>query len=446
MKIFVVEDDLWYGELISYHLGLNPDFEIRRFENGKECLNHIQEKPDIITLDYSLPDTTGSALLRKLKEFLPETPVIILSGQHDVNTAIGLLKEGAYDYIVKDDDARERLWNTILKIQENHSLKKEINSLKDELNSRYAVSKAIIGNSASIKKIFTEINSASRTKINVMIKGESGTGKELVAKAIHYNSEQAKKPFVAVNVAAIPNDLIESELFGYEKGAFTGANIRKKGKLEEAADGTLFLDEIAEMDLNMQVKLLRVLQERELSRLGGNEIIPLKFRLIVASHKDLESEINNGSFRQDLFYRLLGLSVEIPPLRERGDDILLLSKFFADGFCKENKLNKVLMPQETTDKLLSYTYPGNVRELKSIIELGVVLSENGTIKPDDIRFSNHRLPKTELLTGKDKTLKEYTFEIIKSYLNKYDQNVVLVAEKLGIGKSTIYQMLKKEME
>jgi len=444
MKIFVVEDDPWYSELLVYHLSLNPDYQIQSYGTGKDLLDHMHEKPDVITLDYTLPDTNGAQMLKKIQSINPEVPVIMLSGQNDVGTAVNLLKEGAYDYIVKDDDARDRLWNTLIKIRLNYDLKNEINTLKDELHHKYKVEKSIIGKSPAIQTVIKDIHNACRTKINVIINGESGTGKEVVAKAIHYNSPQSKKPFIAVNVAAIPEDLIESELFGYEKGAFTGATTRKKGKLEEANDGTLFLDEIAEMGLSMQVKLLRVLQERELTRLGGNEIIPLNFRLITATHKSFEQEIDKGNFREDLYYRLMGMSIEIPPLRKRGDDVLLLAKHFADLFASENNLPKSVLLPETCDKLTAYHYPGNVRELRSVMELAVVLADNGPIKPEHIRFSPHKSPKSEELFEEGKTLKEYTMEIVENYLLRYNNNVILVANKLGIGKSTLYSMLKEK--
>ena len=443
MKIFIVEDDPWYGELIAYQLGLNPEYEIERFETGKSCLANLYKNPEVITLDHSLPDLSGTEVLKQIKENLPDTHVIIISGQSDVNIAVNLLKEGAYDYIVKDDDSRERLWNTILKVKENNSLRKEIIFLKEELTRHYDLSKSIIGNSSSIKKVFGVIDKAIRTNITIVIKGETGTGKEVVAKAIHYNSELASKPFVAVNVAAIPNELIESELFGHEKGSFTGANTRKIGKFEEAGSGTLFLDEIAEMDLNMQVKLLRVLQERELTRVGGNDVVKLKFRLIVASHKDLANEVKEGRFREDLFFRLMGLNIDLPPLRNRGDDILLLVKHFAFEFCKSNKMKPVIFSADALDKLMSYNYPGNVRELKAITELAIVLAEGPEVRSDDIRFNNQLMVKSDDFIGENKTLKELNNEIIKLYLLRNDNNVVLVAKKLGIGKSTIYKLIQE---
>ena len=251
-RIFIVEVDPWYGEILEYHLSLNPDHEIYRYTTGKDCMANLSKKPALISIDYSLPDTNGMELLKKIKQFNPDIPVVIISGQEDVATAVDLLKKGASDYFIKDDNTKELLWNAVGRIKERKLLVKEVEDLKEELGQKYDFEKAIKGNSPPLLKIFTLLEKASRTNINVSITGETGTGKEVIAKAIHYNSERKKKPFVAVNMAAIPRELIESELFGHEKGAFTGAMARKTGKFEEANKGTIFLDEIAELDLSQK--------------------------------------------------------------------------------------------------------------------------------------------------------------------------------------------------
>ena len=270
--------------------------------------------------------------------------------------------------------------------------------------------------------------------------GETGTGKELVAKAIHYNSDRKKKNFIAVNMAAIPKELVESELFGHEKGAFTGANTRKSGKFEEANGGTLFLDEIAEMDISLQSKLLRVLQERELYRVGGNEKIKLDVRIIVATHTNLADRVKSGAFREDLYYRIMGMPIQLPPLRERGNDILVLSKHFADDFAKENKLPPVQFSKEAKDKLLSYHFPGNVRELKSMIDLAVVMCNENTINEEDITFNEAR--RDDIFLNENKTLKQHTNDIIRHYLKLTKDDVMEAARMLDIGKSTIYKLLQ----
>ncbi|MDG2435794.1 MAG: sigma-54 dependent transcriptional regulator, partial [Polaribacter sp.] len=263
---------------------------------------------------------------------------------------------------------------------------------------------------------------------------------ELVAKAIHYNSSRNKKNFIAVNMAAIPFELIESDLFGHERGAFTGAIKQKIGKFEEANGGTLFLDEIAELNLSIQAKLLRVLQEREFVRVGGNKNIKLDVRLIIATHKDLAEEVRKGTFREDLFFRVMGLPIKLPPLRERSEDILILAKYFVDDFAKENNMGIIHFAQEAKTKLLHYYFPGNVRELKAIIDLAAVLCENNKITANDITFTTSK--NKEVFMNEQKTLKQYTREIIKYYLKKNNNDVIAAAKDLDIGKSTIYKMLK----
>lgn len=442
-KVFVVEDDPFYGEMLKYHISLNPDYVVEKFDTGKDCLNNLYKNPSVISLDYSLPDMSGLEVLKKVKEYNPEIPVIIVSGQEDVSTAVSLLKEGAYDYFVKDDETKDRIWNALKNIREKIELEKEIDELKEEIGKKYVFGNIIKGNSPEIKKIFTLIEKAIQTNITVSIAGDTGTGKDLVAKAIHYNSPRAKYPFVAINVSAIPKDLIESEMFGYEKGAFTGANTRKIGKFEEAGKGTIFLDEIGEMDLNMQAKLLRVLQEKELTRIGGHNMVKVQARLLVATNRNLADEVQKGNFRQDLYYRLLGLPIYIPPLKDRGNDILLLAKHFVDEFCDENNLPRKTLSQNAQEKLLGYHFPGNVRELKAIMELAAVMSNGKVIDDDDISFTSTDKSSDFLLDQED-TLQGYTRKIIRHYLDKYDNNIVKVAKKLSIGKSTIYRMLKNK--
>lgn len=443
VKIFVVEDDSAYTKFLEYVLSLNPDFEVTSFNTAKTFLDKLHEKPNIITLDYTLPDMEGEKVLRAIKDFDPNIPVIIISAQEKIGTAVELLKSGAYDYIIKDEETKDRLLNTINNARRNISLTKEIDHLKQEISEKYEFDSSIVGNSAALKKVFNLLEKAVKTNITVSITGETGTGKELAAKAIHYNSKRKKKPLIAVNIAAIPKDLIESELFGYEKGAFTGANTRKIGKFEESNGGTLFLDEIGEMDLNLQAKLLRAIQEREVTRIGGSEVISLDFRLIVATHRDLAEEVKSGNFREDLYYRLLGLPIHLPPLRERDRDIILLAKFFLQQFAKENDMPVLQLSVEAQNTLLKYPFPGNIRELKSIIELSAVMANGTEILPDDISFNS--ISKESNFLFEEMTLRDYTFKIIKYFLDKYDNNVLKVADKLDIGKSTIYRYLK-EME
>lgn len=440
LKIFLIEDDPFFGEALKYHLKLNPDFDVYLFKTGRECISNLYQKPDIICLDFGLPDITGDKLLKRIQEINDKIPIIIISGQEEIEVAVNFLKSGAKDYIIKNEQTKDILWNSIIKIRENLDLVNEVKDLKEQLEQKFSFEKTIVGQSDAIKNVFNKINKSINTNINVSITGETGTGKEVVAKAIHYNSERKNKPFIAINMAAIPKDLMESDFFGHEAGAFTGANNRNIGKFEQANGGTIFLDEIAELDLNLQSKLLRVLQEREVVRLGGITKIKFDARLIIATHKDLAQEVKKGTFREDLYYRIIGLPIELPPLRERGNDTLLLAKYFIDLFIKDNKMKTISLSKEAKDKLLKYPFPGNIRELKSVIDLACVMSENNEILPDDLTFIS--INNTDFFLSEEKTLKEYTAEIILHYLKKNRNDVLKTAKKLDIGKSTIYNLIQ----
>ncbi|MCX8490747.1 MAG: sigma-54 dependent transcriptional regulator [Cyclobacteriaceae bacterium] len=443
IKIFVVEDDPTYTKFLRYVLALNPDFETEFYATGKECIDNLHKQPSVITLDYSLPDLGGEKVLKAIREFNPDISVIIISAQDKIGTAVELLKAGAFDYITKDEEAKDRILNSIKNARNKTTLIREIGRLQHEISVKYDFENSIIGNSSQIKKVFENIERAVKTLITVSITGETGSGKELVAKAIHYNSKRKNNPFIAVNVAAIPKDLIESELFGHEKGAFTGALQRRIGKFEEAEGGTLFLDEIGEMDISLQAKLLRVLQEKELTRIGSNQIQKLDVRIVVATHRNLQDDVRAKLFREDLYYRLLGLPIHLPPLRERGQDIILIGKHFLDQFTKENQMPKIKISDDAQKKLLGYNFPGNVRELKAIIELAAVLGDGQELKAEDISFNNQI--HADNFMQKEMTLQTYIYHIIRSFLKKYDDNVLEVARRLDIGKSSIYRYLK-EME
>jgi two-component system, NtrC family, response regulator AtoC len=444
-KIFIVEDDVFYSKILQHHLSSNPDYEVKIFHTAKDCIKNLDESPSVVTIDYNLPDMTGDELFKKVKSTSPATRSIIISAQEDVSTAINILKLGAYDYIVKNDETKNRLWATVNNIRKNVDLEEQLEHLREEIVNKYDFEKQIIGKSDVVKNVFALMEKATKTNINISINGETGTGKELVAKSIHYNSDRKKRSFVAVNVAAIPRDLIESELFGHEKGSFTGAASRRIGKFEEANKGTLFLDEIGEFDLNLQSKLLRVLQEREITRVGSNETVPIDVRIITATHKNLLEEVRKGNFREDLYYRLIGLPIYLPPLREREKDVLIIGKHFIDQFCRENKIEQKQLTSEAKSKLLSYPFPGNIRELKAIVELAVVMSNNSIIDAADLTISS--LNSVQDIFMQEKTLDEYTRNIIQHFLDKYNGNVLMVANKLSIGKSTLYRMLQnKELE
>ncbi|MEI8046811.1 MAG: sigma-54 dependent transcriptional regulator [Bacteroidota bacterium] len=439
--IFVVEDDAWYADLLEYNIKMNPDYEVEKFSNAENCLLNLYKQPMAITLDYSMPGLSGQEALARINKASPSIPVIIISGQEDITTAIDLLKEGAYEYIVKNEDAPKRLWRALANIQENYQLKQENEKLKEAVTEKYSFSNLIIGQSPQLKSVFALMQKALNNNITVSVFGETGTGKDLVAKALHYNSSREKNPFVAINVSAIPADLIESELFGHEKGSFTGAVAQRIGKFEEANKGTLFLDEISEMDLNMQSKMLRVLQEREIIRVGSNKQVKIDVRIITASNKDLAAMVKEGSFRMDLYYRLMGLPINLPPLRDRGSDILLLANYFVKLFCKDNNMPLKSLSADAQKKIISYRFPGNIRELKSIIELSIILSDGKVITPDDIQIQS--MMDSDNFLEKELTLEEYNVKILEHFLSVYNKNAILVANKLDISKATVYRMISK---
>lgn len=442
-KIFVVEDDQWYNKLLVHSLSMNPDYEVHSFFDAKSLMESLHEKPNVVTLDYRLPETNGTEVLQKIKAFDERIEVIVISEQADIETAVNLLKEGAFDYLVKTKDIRDRLLNVVQHIRNSTGLQKRIQSLEEEVQKKYDFQKSIIGQSSAIQKVFQILEKAIKTNITVTISGETGTGKELVAKALHYNSVRKSKPFVPVNVAAIPSELLESELFGHEKGAFTGANARRKGKFEEAHGGTIFLDEIGEMELSFQAKLLRVLQEKEVTRLGGNEQVKIDARIVVATHRDLKKEVAKGNFREDLYYRLFGLPIHLPSLRERDKDILLLADFFASEFSKENDLPKIEFSRDAKNALMQYHWPGNVRELKSVVELAMVMTNGTEVQKDDLSFTEDPAAMFNL-AGEEKTLRAYNIDIVSTLLKKYDNDTKKVAQILDIGQTTIYRMLKEK--
>lgn len=441
MKIFVVEDDPWYSKLLVHTLSLNPDHEVKAFADGKSLLAALKENPDLITLDFRLPDYSGAEIFDKIKAHNPETAVIIISEQQDIETAVDFLKKGAYDYLTKNEDIRDRLVHVLNQFQKNQALVRQVETLQEEVGQKYDFESSIIGQSDAMKKVFRLIEKALPTNLTVTVTGETGTGKEVVAKTIHYNSPRSKGPFVPVNMGAIPKDLAESELFGHEKGSFTGATDRRIGKFEQAKEGTLFLDEIGEMDPSLQAKLLRALQEKEITRVGGNQTIKVNSRVIVATHRNLQEEIKKGSFREDLFYRLFGLPIELPPLRDRDKDVLTLAKHFVQAFAQENKQEPKTISKEAQQKLMSYSYPGNIRELKSVIELAAVLSDNQEIGVDDIHFAQKDFLPDVL--SEEMTMKDYQLKIIRLFLKRYNDDIKQVADKLDIGQSTIYRLLKE---
>ena len=442
LKIAVVEDNEWFNRFLVHVIGMIQEYEVKGFFSGKELIEGIQHfSPDIVTIDYRLPDTTGDILMQEVKSIFPATDVVIISEQDDIEVAIELMRKGASDYLVKSKDMKELLFKTLKNIDEKRSLKTEIVELKKEVQTKNEFSKQLIGNSPVLKSVIQLLEKAVKTNISVVINGETGTGKEVVAKGIHYSSGRKDQKFVAINMAAVPSELMESELFGFEKGAFTNALSRRIGKFEEASGGTLFLDEIAELDMALQAKLLRALQEKEITRLGSNEPVKVDCRIVVATHRNLLEEVQKGNFREDLYYRLFGLNVNLPPLRERGNDILILARHFIQLFAKENGMDALELSEKAQQKLLHYPWPGNVRELKSIIDLSMVLCEGQHILPEHVVLQENQSFQT--LLQKEMSLREYNLKILQFFLDKYNNDVTKVAKKLDLGRTTIYRMLKE---
>jgi two-component system response regulator AtoC len=387
IKIFIVDDDQFLGNLIKKAIEKLDNVEVTHFLSPEECVKNLHLNPDIISIDYLMPGMNGLELMEKVKNYNDAIQCVIVSGQDKLDVVVDTYKKGAQDYIIKNENAIINLEHSIRNLCKNVNLKKENEHLKDQIIDRNRYNN-ILGNSSAVLKTLKLVQKVEKSNIMVLVTGQSGTGKELVSRAIHYNSPRARKPFVTVNMGAIPEDLIESELFGHEKGAFTDARDKRIGKFEEANEGTIFLDEIGEMDSILQTKLLRVLQEKEVTRIGSNKAIKLDVRVIAATNRNLAVEVKEGRFREDLFYRLQGFLIHLPPLFERGDDVVLLSKSFLNDFCKENRIQPVTISKEAVKSMMEYKWPGNVRELKAVIERAAILAENGTITPEDLVFVN----------------------------------------------------------
>jgi DNA-binding NtrC family response regulator len=441
MRIYVIEDDRMFNQLIVRALDKDKDVEIVPFFNGTDFLARLSDHPEVVTLDLGLPDNSGADLLRQIKQVSPETEVIIISGQDDLKLAVQLLKQGAYDYIAKDENIRERLIHCIHHIRGQQNLKNELRQLKFEVSEKYNYLQVIVGESNGMKTVLSMIDKAVKVaNVSVSITGEAGTGKELVAKAIHYNSARCHKPFVVVNVGAVPYEMLEAEIFGFEKGAFDGARLRHKGKIEEAVEGTLYIEDVDLLGPDLQVKLFHFLQTGTVRRMGGDKDVPVNTRVISGAAVDLQEAVRTKQFREDLYFRLMGIPIHLPSLKERQKDVVLLAQYFLHHFCVDNGMDPIELSLDARRKLLSYPFPGNVRELKAVVELAAVLTNTTLITEEHIVFNGTGVT-PDLLT-EEMSLKDYNEKIIRHYLDKY-QNVIVVAEKLDVGKSTIYNLIKK---
>lgn len=381
-KILLIEDERPSREALLILLE-SDNFAIKGSGSGKEALLLMEmEKFDIVITDLFLPDISGLEILKKVKEKSAITEVILITGHASAETAVKAMKEGAFDYITKPLNIEE-LRIIVDKAVEKHRLVNENCYLKEQLRDRYEFAN-IIGSSEAMQQVFARMKRIIKTDSTVLILGESGTGKELVAKAVHFNGARKDKPFIAINCSAIPENLLESELFGHTRGSFTGAIKDKVGKFEAANHGTIFLDEIATLPMHLQTKLLRVLQEQEVEKVGSNKPIKLNTRVISATNVNLEEEIKRGTFREDLYYRLNVIPITIPPLRERPEDIFPLIRYFLEKNCREMRRSPMSIEKEACEALEQYQWPGNVRELENIIERVVALTEGDIVTLHDL--------------------------------------------------------------
>ncbi len=446
-QILIVDDEKNIRESLK---GILQDegFQVDSAKDGQSAIAMVQEKrPDLVLLDIWMPGLDGIETLKKMRELHPDLQIIMMSGHATIETAVTATKLGAYDFVEKPLSL-EKLLVCIHNALKINQLVAENRSLKERIRG----GEEIIGESQPILELKQQIAIAAPTSGWVLITGENGTGKELVARAIHKHSKRADKPFIEVNCAAIPEDLIESELFGHEKGAFTGATTMRKGKFDLANEGTLFLDEIGDMSLKTQAKVLRILQEQKFERVGGQKPIEVDVRVIAATNKDLEEEINQGRFREDLFYRLNVLPFQVPTLRERQDDIELLARYFIDNYCKKENIETKTITDEALAIMREYHWPGNIRELKNIIERLVIMTPGQTIAaanlPGEIRKPRPQDDQAEItslnLTADSyKEAKElFEREFIRQKLAENDWNISRTAEVIAIERSNLHRKIK----
>jgi two-component system response regulator HydG len=444
-SILVVDDDSAHRLMLKKLLG-GWGYNIYEADDGSVAMEKVRQTSfDLILMDIRMLNVSGIEALEQIKIINPAIPVIIMTAYASVETAVSALKKGAYDYLTKPLDFDE-LKIAIERATEHNRLKKENEYLKVRLGEQFD-RQNLIGHSPAMAKLLETVAQAAPTEATILITGESGTGKEMIANAIHYNSTRKDAPFVKINCAALTETLLESELFGHEKGAFTGAERRREGKFVQAQGGSLFLDEVSEMSKAMQVKLLRVLQERELTRVGGAEVIKVNVRVIAASNKDLKEEISKGNFREDLFYRLNVVALNIPPLRERREDIPVLAQHFLQLFAeRNNKKIKGFTPQ-AMEKLLKYSWPGNIRELMNAVERAVVLAHVQYLGDEDMVL----MMADYSSAGKNSAdnspinlpLDEVEKRSILEALNTSGGNKSEAARRLGITRKTLRTKLEK---
>ena len=446
--ILICDDDRSLCDILETTLKYDG-YNAVTVNSGQQALDRINEKDiDLILLDLKLPDMNGLYTLKQIQKKLHHTPVIMISGVGDIAAAVEATRNGAFDFLEKPLDA-ERVLVTIRNALEKRRLEREKYNLLQKVADQYRM----IGVSPAWKKIQVLIQKAAQTNIKVLIEGENGTGKELVARAIHHQSQRKFGPFIAMNCAAIPENLIESELFGHKKGSFTGAYSDKPGRFQNADGGSILLDEIGDMSLMTQAKVLRTLEQGSVEMIGSNDLIPINVRVIAATNKNLQKEMEAGKFREDLYFRLNVLNIKVPPLRAHLDDIPDLMEYFIDMFCHEHSIRMKRVTQNALDRLMSYTWPGNIRELKNLTEKLVILNESDEINADDInKFLNENIQRNQLIAVNLplKTAKErFERRFIADALKYYQWNITKTAKVLDIPRTYLHKKinnlnLKKE--
>jgi len=447
--IFIVDDELAISKLLSYWVKDKWKYDIEVFLNGEDMLRRLHAKADLILLDIMLPGLDGIEVLKRVKQFDEDLPVIMLSAQGSIEVAVDAMRFGAFDYFSKPIDM-QRLEPAIKNAIRLHELSKEIVNLRENLKKDYSFDN-IISADGKMQDVFKLVSKVLNNDITVLIYGESGTGKELIARAIHYNGNRKEKPMVVVNCASIPRELLESELFGHEKGSFTGAHQRKLGKFEIANEGTIFLDEVGELEMLLQAKLLRVIQEKSFERVGGTETIKTDVRIISATNRDLKHAVEQKEFREDLYYRLNSFPIFIPPLRHRRGDILIIAHYFLDR--TNLKLGKQIkgFTKKALKLIYDYSWPGNIREMENTIERCIIISESDMIDVEDLPLhirnsdgkGNYELSGSLFSDDTVIPFEKLKEEAIKHAIKITNGNIVEAAKKLQLGRATIYRLMEK---
>ncbi len=448
-RVLVIEDEEKLRRVVQLQLQTSG-YEVELAGTAEEGLA-LAERADLVLTDLRLPGMSGLDFLEKMHALRPGLPVVMMTAFGSVETAVDAMKKGAADFLVKPFSL-DHLTAVAAKALEMQDLREENKRLKEELGGRYQLD-SIVGRSAPMQEVFAMVLRVAATRATVLLAGESGVGKDMIARAIHYHSPRKDKPFVKINCTAIPENLMESELFGYEKGAFTGANMTKPGKFELADTGTVFLDEIGDVPMAIQVKLLRILQEREFERLGSNKTRHIDVRVVAATNVDLRRALEEGTFREDLYYRLNVLPINIPSLRERRDDIPYLADHFIRKHAAELGAAELEMSVDATDKLMAYHWPGNVRELENVIERSLVLANGGRLEAADIRLD--MAPRSRVAAGggdtlflpDGMTLDQYGETIIREAMRRAQGNKSQAARLLGLTRNALrYRLGQMGME